>query len=113
MNCTVLLSVVPATMCTGEVTVAFAVGVQMVTEGETVLRVHARLTAEKQTRLERTRRSLQRCRILPIPGLSSRRSIYYLVNSEANQQPLATEQRTPGSRASGLLDAESRYPLVE
>ena len=81
MNCTVLLSVVPATMCTGELTVEFAVGVQMVTEGETVLRVHAPLTAAQQTTLERRKRSLLRCRILPIPGLSSRRSIYYLVNS--------------------------------
>ena len=68
MNCTVWLSVVPATICTGEVTVEFAVGVQMVTEGETVLRVHAPLTAAKQTRLERRKRSLLRCRILPIPG---------------------------------------------
>ena len=68
MNCTVLLSVVPATMCTGEVTVAFAVGVQMVTEGETVLSVHAPAMAEQQMRLERRERSLLRCRILPIPG---------------------------------------------
>jgi hypothetical protein len=33
-------------MCTGEVTVAFAVGVQMVTDGETVLSVQAPPIAE-------------------------------------------------------------------
>src|SRR5205085_2958080 len=76
------------TMCTGEVTVEFAVGVQMVTEGETVLSVHAPPTAEQQTTLERRKRSLLRCRILPIPGLSSRHSIYYLVNS--GSKPAAT-----------------------
>ena len=40
MNCTVLLSVVTATMCTGEVTVELGAGVQMVTDGFTVLAVH-------------------------------------------------------------------------
>lgn len=40
MNCTVFVSVAPPTTETGELTVAFGAGEQIVTEGLTVERVH-------------------------------------------------------------------------
>ena len=40
MVCTGLESLVPATMCTGELTVALFAGVQMVTEGDVLFSVH-------------------------------------------------------------------------
>ena len=40
MVCTGLESVLPATICTGELTVALFAGVQMVTDGEVLFSVH-------------------------------------------------------------------------
>jgi len=45
MNETVLVSVVPATTGTGEGTVAFGAGVQMVTLGETLFKVQGAVPA--------------------------------------------------------------------
>ena len=60
MDDTPLLEVVPATTCTGEVTVAPFVGVQMVTDGSAVFNVHCAWAREGNARRSRPARTMVR-----------------------------------------------------